>query len=134
MAVGADALRVDAQFLGVTLYPSYGGLHVLDAGGQRSLLHQSVVHVADHVALHGIVDHQRAVNHVVLRPGAPSAAVDNQDGGPVGLRSEQRLRHVEYSTWAYVGAIGHVLSHGNLLLLRLGCHRECQQEQKCCSS
>ena len=88
MAIGADALWVDTQLLGIGFHPSNGAAHILDAGRQRRLLNQAVVHVADHVAFHGIVDHQCAIDHIILRSRTPSATMNNEDGWAASLRSE----------------------------------------------
>ena len=128
VAVGADAVGVDAQSAGVRLHPADGAAHILNAGGQRGLLCESVVHVAHHVALHGVVHHQRSVDHIVLRPCTPSAAVNDKDGGSVPLWSEEWLCQIEHSARPYIGAVGDVLRDGDLFLLRLCCQHEQERE------
>ena len=124
VSVGSYAVRVNAQLLSIRLHPAYGAAHVFDTGRHRSLLHQPVVHVAHHVALQGIVNHQCAIHHVILRTGTPSTAVYDEDGRSVFLRPEERLGEVEHSAWPHVGSVRNVLSHGNLLLCLHAEHAE----------
>ena len=117
VTVGADARGVDAELVGMSLHPADGAAHVLDAGGQRCLLHEAVVHVGDDVALHGIVNHERAIDSIVLRAGAPSPTMNDEDGRAVLLWAEEGLCEVEDTGGSF--SIIDILRDGDLLLGRL---------------
>ena len=126
MTVSANAVGVDAQLLCMSLHPSHGTAHVLNAGWHRCLLRKAVVHICHHISLHGIINHQRAIDSIVLGASAPASSMNDEDGRSVGLLTEQGLCQVEHSAFSHIRAVRNVLRHGNLSFTGLCHHRQWQ--------
>ena len=132
MAICTDTVWVNTQSVGIHLHPTDGTTHIFNAGWRFRFLNQAVVHICYDIAFHGIVNHEGAIDHVVLGACTPAATVDDEDGGTVLLGTEEGLCEVEHSAGAHIGAVGDVFGHGDFFLLVLCRQREDGCEQRGC--